>query len=237
MTTPCPRSALLRAFGSALDADIAISPMIIVGGTDDALPWLDSLSDLSEACGMGRTVSYVADSAENAEDMADWVSSREDDDETVRAVAIVTQGLGDSSRLNDMLHHVKDRAWGEHVIVVVIDPEQLDDTRRDIRTILGVHQALVPISWQGVEPTRHEVQILAQIVGGGRSNGVYVIDAISTDPYPHEIELYLDMGEDDDANMDAIEKLGQADFAALAIVRGGSLVSTLADIETLSETP
>jgi len=197
---------------------------------------VDSLSDLSEACEMGRTISYRAtkdDDVDNVEDLTDWVSSREQGDDGVRSVAILAQGLGAAAVVGDMLQAIKDHAFGEHLVIVVIDPDQLADARRNIRTILGVHQALVPVCWQGIDPSTTEVAVIGQIVGSGRSNSEYLVDAISNEPYPHEIELYLDMGDDDDANLAAMDGMGQADFAALAVVRDGRLVSTLEDISIL----
>jgi len=247
MTTTCPRSDLLTAFAAALDADLEISPMIIVGGTDDSYPWLNSLSDLSEACEAGRTICYAADIPDNVDDLRDWVSSREDGDESLHTIAILTQGMGETSLLSDMLHAVRDDAWGEHMVVVVIDPDQLDATRRDIRTILGVHQALVPVCWQGVEPRACEVRIVANPVRfHGHQGRLVRLGVALGSPYAHNVVLNVEGAtKEADSPYDALAAMfprthqerfdmpPDSDFAALATVRDGNLYVRIDDLEQI----
>lgn len=232
MSDVSPLGHLLNAFATAVDADLAISPMIVVGGPDDARPWIESVTDLARACGM-RSIYYRLSDTDQVQDAIDWASSREDGDEDLRCIVLDVQGLGDGTLVDDALRHIRQDAEGEHIVVVVIDPDQLAETRQDIRTILGVEQALVPVAWQGTYPRKQEVRVVGTVTLAGKQHGRFFIAANVDAPYPHEVEIELDMGDrDEDAALRELSNLRpDRTFAVLGELRNGRIAARFEDVE------
>jgi len=231
MTTSCPRSAMLNAFAAALDADLAVSPMIVIGGTDDDYPWVDSTLDLARACEMDA-IQYRLTEADDVQDIVDWASSREDGCSEVRCIVINVQGLGAGTMADDALRGIRAEGQGEHIVVLVVDPDQLTEVRHDIHAALGIEAALVPFTWQGIYPDVHEIGIVGSATLVGRQNGSYFVAASVSDPYPHEVQIEIDMGDrDEDVAMEDLASIGpDCDFAMLATVRDGRILARFDDV-------
>lgn len=231
MSSMSPRTQMLRAFGAALDADLQVSPMIVVGGADDSYPWIDPILDLARSGGMDA-IYYRLETTDDVQDAIDWASSREEDQDDVRCMVLNVQGLGAGSLLDDALRNILEEGEGEHVVIMVVDPEQLAETRQDIRSMLGVDEALVPITWQGADSPIQEVQIVATATLAGKQLGRFFIAANVAEPYPHEVEIDLDMGDrNEEAALQELSELGpDRDFAVLAELRDGRIVARFDDI-------
>jgi hypothetical protein len=222
---------MLNAFAAALDADLAVSPMIVVGGTDDAYPWVDPILDLARAGGMDAAYYRPVDT-DDVQDIVDWASTREEGYDDVRCIVINVQGLGTGTMADDALRGIRAEGQGEHVVVLVVDADQLPEAREDIRTELGVEAALVPVTWQGVYPDVQEIGIVGSATLVGKQNGRFFVAANVQSPYPHEVHIDIDMGDrDDDAAMDELAGLGpDCEFAVLATLRDGRIVARFDDI-------
>jgi len=233
--TTCPRSTMLNAFAAALDADLAVSPMLVVGGTDDACPWNRDILDLAGASGIHRRAEFRADTQESVAALADWIRDRAPDESGLQCIVIGVQGLGEDHLLGAMLQDLRYYASDECLIALSIDPEQIAQVRRDIRSILGVEEALVPVTWQGVYPDVHEIGIVGSATLVGRQNGAFFIAASVSEPYPHEVHIEIDMGDrDENVALDDLAALGpDCDFAVLATVRDGSILARFDGIAKL----
>lgn len=208
--------------------------MIVVGGTDEAQPWIEYINDVVYACGI-RSMRYRLTDTDQVQDVADWASSRDDRDIDLRCIVLDVQGLGEGTLVDDALRHIRQDAEGEYIVVIVIDPDQLAETRQDIRTILGVEQALVPITWQGTYPRTHEVHIVGTATLVGKQMGRFFIAGNVSSPYPHEVHIDVDMGDrTDDQAMAELERLGPDwSFAVIGALRDGRIVATFEDFEAL----
>jgi len=233
-------ATLMQRLSQTYDADVAISPMIVVGGNDPQdlrTGWIGCNKALEQACSMAEThpLTYWV----NADGLSQLRSHATDHGFMVgletRTAILNMQSSRDDSLLTNMLDMMYDDAVQDYVVIVVIRPDQVDAVRASIQAGLSIPAPLVPVWWQDADIDPMRMSIVGHATLVGRSNGRYFISAHVAKPYPHEVEIDMDMGDmEDDQALERLQELGpDRSFAVIAGIEDGRMQAAFSDLVLL----
>lgn len=218
-------TTLLRTFADAADADLAISPMIVVGAAGGDRPWIEAIGNVADALDMQR-ICYVV-TTDQARDVTEWVGSSRSGDTPARAIVLAMRqhGGGDAVALAEMLQAISDHGSDGVVVVVVVEEDQLEMTRDAVGSILSVPAPLVPTCRQGFAAMQRNIRIVGEATMVGRSNGQHYVEASVAEPYAHDVRIEVECDAEDDRTFDALVGFGE-NFRFAATVTAGNGVPT-----------
>jgi len=227
------RTTLMRTFTSAMSADLAISPMIIVEADGGNRPWIDAIEKIADALDMKRVCYVVMD--DQVQDVGDWAWSGEEDDTGTRTIVLAMRREGgDPLALAAMLKAIHDYSVDDTIVVVVTDEDGLTSVCDTIGQTLSVPAILVPTCRQGFGTTETRVRIVGEATMVGRSNGKDFLEATVSEPYVHEVGINVECDAQDDRTLDGLMAFGENfRFAAMVQEKEGALVCRLEDIVAL----
>lgn len=233
-------AALMQRLSEAYNADVPISPMIVVGSLDSkdvATKWLGCITRIEQACWMAGThpLSYWVGRDDRSQLRSHAMDHGFMPGLSTRTAILNVQGSADESLLTDMLTMLYDDAVCDYVVAIVVRPDQLEGVLKCIRQGLGIPAPLVPVWWQDAGMAPMQMPIVGHATLAGRSNGRYLIRADVARPYPHQVEIDVDMGDVDEGRaMELLQDMVRdRRFAVATTVGEDRIQATFGDIVVL----
>lgn len=242
-------AATLRVLADAMDADLALSPVVIATGPGVGSQTL--LKGMSKALGLEFV--DIRCGAIQPHELVPVSDAPEG--QTVHAMYELTDLVTTGNPLLAMfdeavafgtavpvalLRQVADQAKAPVMAVLVVRIEQVDEALAAITEATGIHRALVPVVQLAFDPRNgmptQRVRVVGSLTTTGSRQGVRYLEIASSEmPQTTSFTLHTSKNQDDDDLIDALAPLlsVSVQVAATLTLVEGELVCTTDDITAL----